>query len=80
MKKYYILTGYNKTKNKMYTQILDDIEFAYDVIKYYSEKELLARYSNPRDLDFDVQTCRNHRSAVIIEAATASWSICLTHK
>lgn len=75
MKKIYVFTGYDKKSGKMTTMIRSDMDYIFDVIKYYSAETLAKRYKTVKDLEFDVASRRSHNGAVIIDDKAASWSI-----
>ena len=77
MKKY-ILTGFDRVNNKMVTQIRTDIVEVFEVLDYFSGRELSVRYKTPRDLEFDCMSRKSHKGAVIIDDTQHyCWSICL---
>lgn len=75
MKNFYVLTGYDKKSGKMSTQMNSDMNYIFDIIKYYSAETLAKRYKTVKDLEFDVASRRSHNGAVIIDDEVAIWSI-----
>lgn len=80
MKKY-LLTGYDKTKNKIATRIYGNIDDVAQVINgceagevvWVEDEQLIVK--SPKDLDFDVQSRKSHNSAEIIDTKKFAWSI-----
>ena len=76
MKKY-LVTGYSKKDGRMATHIYDAIEHVAELINQCANKEII---KSSHDLDFDVQTRRNHNGAEIVYADDYTWSIFLLQK
>ena len=79
----YILTGYDKTKNKINTRIYNDIDSVAEVINkcetgevVWTEDEQLV-VKSPKDLDFDVNSRRSHNGAELINTKKFAWSVFL---
>ena len=73
MKHFYILTGYDKKKNKLSTQKQFDVQAVVDIINYYSPNMI----QSVRDFQFNLETARNHTGAVILNSdPNYLWSIC----
>ena len=84
MKKY-IVTGYDKKKQKMATHSFDDIEKIAQLINMCEEGTSAIGENvnktqvvqNAKDLDFDVQSRASHFGAKIINTEKFCWSIFL---
>ena len=79
----YILTGYDKAKNKINTRIYNDIDSVAEVINkcetgevVWTEDEQLV-VKSPKDLDFDVNSRRSHNGAELINTKKFAWSVFL---
>lgn len=76
MKKHYILTGYDTSKDKMSTNMFNDLEVVYSIIDNYSHDALFQKYKGSiNDFNFDIASRRSHNGAVIINDNMFKWSI-----
>lgn len=70
--KYYVLTGYNRSKKILMTRIMDSIDLVFETINCFSKQ---TKYKSAGDLDFDIASRHSHKGAVILETAEVLWSI-----
>ena len=78
----FLVTGYDKKRQRMATHIYDDIEQVASVINkcengtlQLSDSETKVVVKNPKDLEFDVKSEASHIDAKILKTPNFCWSI-----
>lgn len=86
MKYKYIVTGYDKKRQKMSTHPFDDVEIIAQLINMCEEgkssigedtNNRVPVVKNPKDLDFNIQSRASHYGAEVINTPNFCWSIIL---
>lgn len=83
MKYKYVVTGYDKKRQKMATRPFDNIEAIAQLINMCEvgtssigeDVNQVPVISNPKDLDFNVQSRASHLGAEIVNTPKFCWSI-----